>query len=49
MALVNFATFVFLKVLDNLITVDVSEQREIVQRDITFILNILSESSIHFT
>ena len=30
------------------ITADVSEISKIVQRDLTFILNVLSESSIHF-
>ena len=60
MALLNFVTFVVLKILDtssyhfsmqnssNAITADVSEQREIFKRDIIFILNTLSKSSIHF-
>ena len=52
MELVNFVTFVFLKILYNLfsmqITADVSEISKTVQRGLAFILNAHSNSSIHF-
>ena len=54
MALVNFLTIVVLKILDNLFSMqnslnaNNSDLSEIVQRDLIFILNVLSESSIHF-
>ena len=57
MALINFVTFVVLKILDNLfsmqnslnaMTADVSEILKAVQPDFTFILNFLSELTIHF-
>ena len=42
-----------LKILDNLlsmqITADVSKISNTLQRDLAFILNVLSESSIHFS
>ena len=54
MALVNFLTIVVLKILDNLFSMqnslnaNNSDLSEIAQRDLIFILNVLSESSIHF-
>ena len=57
MALVNFVTFIVLKVLDNLFSMQSSlnanncwrsKISKTVQRDLTFILNVLSESSIQF-
>ena len=54
MALVNFPTIVVLKILDNLFSMqnslnaNNSDLSEIAQRDLIFILNVLSESSIHF-
>ena len=57
MALVNFVTFIVLKILVNFfslqnymqITADIGEISKTVQRDLTFILKVLSESSIHFS
>ena len=58
MVLVNFGTFNVLKILDNLFskqnplnaeTADVSKILKTVQRDLVFILNVLSEFSIHFS
>ena len=58
MALVNFVMFVVLKILNNLFfnlkffkckkTADVNKIPKTVQADLTFILNVLSESSIDF-
>ena len=54
MALVNFLTIVVLKILDNLFSMqnslnaNNSDLSEIAQRDLIFILSVLSESSIHF-
>ena len=57
MALVNLVTFLVLKILDNLfflqnsliqITADVNKISKTVQDDLTVILNVLSEPSIHF-
>ena len=56
MALVNFVMFVALKLLDNLFFMQNSlnannswhKISKTVQTDLTFILNVLSESSIHF-
>ena len=57
MALVNFVTFIVLKLLDNLFSMQSSLNEnncwrskisKTVQRDLTFILNVLSESSIQF-
>ena len=54
MALINFLTIVVLKILDNLFSMqnslnaNNSDLSEIAQRDLIFILNVLSESSIHF-
>ena len=58
MTLVKFVTFVVLKILDNLVSMQNSlnanncwskQNFETVQRNLTFILNGLSEPSIHFT
>ena len=58
LALVNFVTFVVLKILDNLFslqnslnakTAEVSEISKAAQRDLSFILDVLLESSIHFS
>ena len=57
MALVNFVTFIVLKILVNFfslqnymqITADIGEISKTVQRDLIFILKVLSESSIHFS
>ena len=57
MALVNLVTFLVLKILDNLfflqnsliqITADINKIPKTVQADLTFILIVLSEPSIHF-
>ena len=57
MVLVNFVTFVVLKILNNLFSMqnslnandaDASEIWKTIQRELTFILNVLSESRIHF-
>ena len=56
MFLINFMTFVVLKILDNLlnktlemqITAGVSKILKTVQRIITFVLNVLLESGIRF-
>ena len=55
MALVKFVTFVVLKILENLVSMQNLlnannwKIRKTVQPKFTFILNILSEFSIHFT
>ena len=55
MALVKFVTFVILKILENLVSMqnllnaNSRKIRKTVQPKLTFILNILSEFSIHFT
>ena len=55
MALVKFVTFVVLKILENLVSIQNLlnannwKIRKTVQPKFTFILNILSEFSIHFT
>ena len=58
MTLINFVAFVVLKILDNLfsikalemqITANISEISNTVQPDLTFILNVLSETRIHFS
>ena len=56
MALVNFVTFIVLKILGNLVSMqnflnantDVNEISESVQHDLNFILNVLSVSTINF-
>ena len=52
MALVNFETFVVLKVLDNFVsmqkTADVSKIWKTVLGDLTFILNVAAKFSINF-
>ena len=51
MALAKFVTFAVLKILDPFPkqnTADVSEFLKTAQRDLTFILKVPSESSIHF-
>ena len=57
MVLVNFVTFVVLKILDNLFSMQKplnanncwrKQISKTVQRDPTYILNVVSESSIHF-
>ena len=57
MTLVKIATFVVLKILDNLVSMqnslnvhnlDVNKISKTVHHSLTFILNVLSESSIHF-
>ena len=61
MALVNFVKFLVLKILGNLFfmqnslkkkpkeTADINKKSRTFQRDLTFILNVLSDSSIHFS
>ena len=53
MTLVKLVTFAVLKILDNLvymqIIADVNKISKTAQGILTFILNVLSERSIHFT
>ena len=50
MTFARFVTFVVLKILDNFVSIaDIIKISKTVQRKLTFILNALSESSIHFT
>ena len=51
MTLVKIVTFVVLKILDNLIGQVIANVRKIlktIKRNVTFILNVISESSIYF-